>query len=71
MRIILIGGAQRSGTTIVQTLVANALDGSPVLPESHLLCDIVHAYKRAKTEWQKTSKFYDGKEDLIGFFRTA
>ena len=40
MQLILIGGGQRSGTTLLQTLLANAL-GSPNLPEAHILSDIL------------------------------
>jgi hypothetical protein len=47
MQLTLIAGAQRSGTTLLQTLLANALD-STVLPEVHILSDILAAFKRAK-----------------------
>ena len=57
MQLILIGGGQRSGTTLLQTLLANAL-GSPNLPEAHILSDILAAYKRAKEFGNKTSFFY-------------
>lgn len=70
MRLILIGGAQRSGTTLLQTLVANALD-APVLPESHILCDILAAYKRAKDAGQKTRYFYGTDAALLAFFQSC
>jgi len=70
MQLILIGGAQRSGTTLLQTLLANALD-APVLPESHILCDILVAYKRAKGARQKTRYFYGTDEALLAFFRSC
>jgi len=70
MRLILIGGAQRSGTTLLQTLMANALD-APVLPESHILCDILAAYKRAKDAGQKTRYFYRTDAALLAFFRSC
>ena len=47
MQLVLIGGAQRSGTTLLQTLLANALD-SPILPEAHILSDIFATYKRCQ-----------------------
>jgi hypothetical protein len=47
MKLILIGGAQRSGTTLLQTLLANAID-EPILPEAHILCDMLTSFKRAK-----------------------
>jgi MoxR-like ATPase len=40
MQLILVGGAQRSGTTLLQTLLVNALQ-SPNLPEAHILSDIL------------------------------
>jgi hypothetical protein len=69
MQLILIGGAQRSGTTLLQTLLANALD-APVLPEAHILYDILAAYKRAKQFGSKTSFFYATHDDLLSFFRS-
>ena len=70
MRLILIGGAQRSGTTLLQTLLANALR-SPIVPEDHVLCDMVTAYKRAKEVWHKTSFFYPTQQDLFAFFKSV
>jgi hypothetical protein len=67
MRLILIGGAQRSGTTLLQTLLASSLE-SPNLPEAHILCDIFTAYKRSKEFGNKTSYFY-ADDDLLAFFR--
>ena len=68
MKLLLIGGAQRSGTTLLQTLIANALN-APVLPETHILCDILTAYKRAKEYWKKTQRFYGTEDELYAFFR--
>ena len=68
MRLILIGGAQRSGTTLLQTLLANALD-SPVLPEAHILADILAVFKRAKEFGNKTRFVYSTADDLLSFFR--
>ncbi len=67
---ILIGGAQRSGTTLLQTLLANAL-GAPVLPEAHILCDLMESYKRAKDAPRKTQYFYADGEQLLAFFRVC
>jgi len=69
MQLILIGGGQRSGTTLLQTLLANAL-GSPNLPEAHILSDILAAYKRAKEFGNKTSFFYPTDDSLLSFFRS-
>ena len=69
MQLILIGGGQRSGTTLLQTLLANAL-GSPNLPEAHILSDILATYKRAKEFGNKTSFFYPTDDSLLSFFRS-
>ena len=68
MHLILIGGAQRSGTTLLQTLLANAVQ-SPIVPEAHILCDIVTSYKRAKGVWHKTRFYYPTQADLFAFFQ--
>jgi hypothetical protein len=67
MQLILIGGAQRSGTTLLQTLLANAL-GSPVLPEAHILVDILATFKRARQLGNKTRFFFSTSEDVLSFF---
>lgn len=69
MQLILIGGGQRSGTTLLQTLLANAL-GSPNLPEAHILSDILAAYKRAQEFGNKTGFFYPTDDSLLSFFRS-
>ena len=69
MQLILIGGSQRSGTTLLQTLLANALK-APVLPETHILSDIMAAYKRAKEFPQKTRFLYATDDDLLSFFQS-
>lgn len=69
MQLILVGGAQRSGTTLLQTLLANALD-SPVLPEAHILADILATFKRAKEFGNKTRFFYSTADDLVSFFQS-
>jgi hypothetical protein len=69
MQLIIIGGAQRSGTTLLQTLLADALN-APLLPEAHILCDILAAYKRAKEFAHKTNFFYPTQNDLSNFFRS-
>ena len=70
MQLIIIGGAQRSGTTLLQTLLANALN-APLLPEAHILCDILAAYKRAKEFGHKTYFFYPTQDELSSFFRSV
>ena len=69
-QLVLIGGAQRSGTTLLQTLVANAL-GAANLPEAHILCDLLAAYKRAKASPKKTRYFYSTDNALLGFYQSC
>ena len=69
MQLILVGGAQRSGTTLLQTLLVNGLLCSPLLPEAHILSDILVGYKRAKSQWNKTSKFYSDESQLTDLYR--
>ncbi len=70
MKLILIGGAQRSGTTLLQTLLANALD-TAVLPEAHILCDLMTSYRRAKEATKKTRFYYPSDDGLRAFFRSC
>jgi hypothetical protein len=70
MNLILIGGAQRSGTTLLQTLVANAFN-TLILPEAHILCDLLASYKRAKNSEAKTRFFYAADADLLTFFQSC
>jgi hypothetical protein len=70
VQVVLIGGAQRSGTTLLQTLLANAAS-SPVLPEAHILCDLMAAFKRAKDAPKKTEFYYASGDKLLAFFRSC
>jgi hypothetical protein len=70
LQLVLIGGAQRSVTTLLQTLLANAA-GAPVLPEAHILCDLMASFKRAKDAPKKTQFYYASGEDLLTFFRAC
>ncbi len=67
MDLVLIAGAQRSGTTLTQTLLANCLPKAPILSEAHLLCDILRAHDRAVRDWSKTKHFYATREELRAF----
>lgn len=71
MRIVFVGGSQRSGTTLVQTLIANALPNVPILPEAHIICDLMGAFRHAKAAWSKTSLYYEDHESLARYFRSA
>jgi len=65
---IVIGGAQRSGTTLLQTLIANVLR-SPLLPEAHVLQQTVAAYRSGLHKWNKTGSFFGGRDTFTGMFR--
>ncbi|HSO48204.1 MAG TPA: sulfotransferase, partial [Rhizobiaceae bacterium] len=66
---VLVCGAQRSGTTLVQTILANALS-SPLLPEAHVLCATVETCFDALADWNKNSAFYKDEADCVAQFRT-
>lgn len=61
--VFLVTGAQRAGTTLLQTLVANALD-APVLPEAHFLRDLLAAHAAADRSWAKAEAYF-GRRDLL------
>lgn len=69
-RLVLVCGSQRSGTTLVQTLVANML-ASPVLPEAHIFCDMIDLFAEAEANWLKTAAFYRSKQDFHAQARGA
>ncbi len=68
VHVVLVGGAQRSGTTLLQTLLANSL-GTPVLPEAHILCDLLAAFQRARSTPRKTQYYYKTDGELLTFFQ--
>lgn len=68
--LVFIGGGQRSGTTLVQTVIANLLS-SRVLPEAHVLCDIIASYKRARLELQKNLDFFDGFAGIRAYYSAS
>lgn len=65
----LIGGAQRSGTTLLQTLVCNHLSAAPLLSEAHILFRLLETYGLAKKDGEKTADFYADVEGLRRFYR--
>jgi hypothetical protein len=71
MRIVIVCGAQRSGTTLTQTLIANALPNAPLLPEAHIPHDLLRSWKRAKDQWAKTSRIYQTEQDALHYFQGA
>jgi hypothetical protein len=71
MQVIFIGGSQRSGTTLLQTLLVNALPHAPLLPEAHVFIDILKAYRRSLLEWERACSFFSSRSDLDEFFTAA
>jgi len=67
-RLIIISGSQRSGTTLAQTLICNALPGAALLAEAGLLSDLFKAYLKATQKWNKTASFYPRLEELKAYF---
>jgi hypothetical protein len=64
----LIGGAQRSGTTLLQTLLCNHLPAAPLLSEAHILCRLLSTYQLAASDGEKTTDYYD-EDALKGFYQ--
>lgn len=64
----LIGGAQRSGTTLLQTLLCNHLQEAPLLSEAHILFRLLATYGLAKKDGDKTTDFYADVEGLKRFY---
>jgi len=68
-KLILVGGSQRSGTTLVQTLLCNLTESLPVWPEAHHVNDQISSYRDADKLWNK-SKFYFGtRVEMQEFYR--
>ncbi len=65
---VLVCGPQRSGTTLVQTILANALS-SPLLPEAHIFCATVQVCFDALANWIKNSAYYRDQADCRAQFR--
>ena len=66
----LIGGAQRSGTTLLQTLLCNHLPKAPLLSEAHILCRLLQTYRLALQDGDKTADYYEDEPALAGFYQT-
>lgn len=54
---IFVCGAQRSGTTLLQTIIANLLQCA-LLPEAHVMQDVIAAYSRGLRLWNKAEPFF-------------
>jgi hypothetical protein len=59
LKYIFIGGAQRSGTTLLQTLLSNSMNNKLILPEAHLICDLLLFYRRGIKDWNKTEYYFN------------
>jgi len=67
VHLVFIGGPQRSGTTLVQTLVVNALGSTALLPEAHVVHGLLEVYRRGMAEWPKTARLFGREEVFRGF----
>ncbi len=71
LHIVFIGGPQRSGTTLLQILVANALGNVPILAEAHLICGLIELHQRGIRNWPKTSGFFKDQKDFRNYTRSC
>ena len=68
MTLIFVGGAQRTGTTMLQSLLCQAPDTNPMIMEARYLFCLVRAYASAKRVWNiKTKDYFDNPENLPRF----
>jgi protein-tyrosine sulfotransferase len=67
MQLVLVGGSQRSGTTMLQLLLcANARTNTP-LTEAVYLRNLVEVYRRAKSDFYTTSYYFDDVDEFRQF----
>ena len=63
-----VGGAERTGTTVLQSLLCQAPGTNPMIMEAQYLRNLVWAYGRAKSKWEsKTKDYFDTRDDLRRF----
>ena len=63
-----VGGAERTGTTVLQSLLCQAPGTNPMIMEVEYLRDLVRAYARAKSDWNsKTKDYFDSPDSLRRF----
>lgn len=68
MTSIFVGGAQRTGTSVLQSLLCQAPGTNPMIMEADYLLNLVRAYARAKRAWNIKSKdYFDNPENLRRF----
>jgi hypothetical protein len=71
MQIIIIGGAMRSGTTLLNNMICNSDRTNPVVEESHLLTHFLSGYRLAKGSIkQLKGHYFQDEESLRKFFAT-
>ena len=70
MHIVFIGGPQRSGTTLLQTLLANALGHDHILPEANFICKLMELYQHGLKNWLKTSGFFRDQDDFRNYVQS-
>ncbi|MCB0322507.1 MAG: glycosyltransferase [Bdellovibrionales bacterium] len=70
-RVVFVAGAQRSGTTLIQTLLENLLPAATRLPEAHLVTDLFERYEQRLAEWEKTGAFFSSQEAFEAYYRDS
>lgn len=69
-RIVFVGGAPRSGTTITHALLCTSLSVSDYQPEISFFRGFTEAYRNGRGAWQQhTSHFFDNPEEFRAHMR--
>ncbi len=68
MTTIFVGGAQRTGSTLLQSLLCQAPGTNPMIMEAAYLLSLVRVYADAKRVWEtKTEDYFDDPDTLRQF----
>jgi hypothetical protein len=70
MKLIFIGGSERSGTTLFQTIVANAIK-SPIISEAQFIRGLIELYRRGIKSWYKNSDYFVTKNDFKRYIQSS
>lgn len=63
-----VGGAERAGTTVLQSLLCQAPGTNPMIMEVEYLTHLVKDYARAKSSWNsRTEDYFDSPDSLRRF----
>ncbi|MBT5494246.1 MAG: sulfotransferase [Alphaproteobacteria bacterium] len=64
---IFVGGAMRSGTTLVQRILCTDPSANEALPEVHVIREFVSLIDQCQQNVGNLAPVFEGKEDLLGF----